>query len=149
MRAPFVMVLAVTCVSTACREQPTPPTVPPPTYETRFTVANDGEQLISIGYYVILDDTLADTTLRHAGRFAQPLATASERSLPGPRCHLGCLVDMRVDLFGQRRSFRLPTQRIETPRDTLFQFRWPGDTTIATEVPYAGDDPYCLSGPTC
>jgi len=148
MRAAFVVLLAATSVLTACREQVPPPAVPPPTYATRFTVANDGEPLISIGYYVILDDTLADTTLRHGARFAQPLAAASERSLPGPRCHLGCLVDMRVDLYGQRRSFRLVT-RIETPADTLFQFRWPGDTTIATEVPYAGDDPYCLSGPTC
>ncbi|MBK8003490.1 MAG: hypothetical protein IPK12_05970 [Gemmatimonadetes bacterium] len=120
----------------ACEEN-APPAPPPPTYPTRYVLANGGDSSVVMGYRASLTDTLADTVLQHGALWVQPIAPGAIREDAGPACHLGCEVTLRVDLLWQERSFRVVHQ-LATSGDTVIRFEWPGDTVLADEVPYGG-----------
>jgi hypothetical protein len=134
-----------TLLLVACQEPSAGPALLP-SHATRFQLINGSDAAAIMGFCVALTDPVTDTTIRDGALWVQPIAPADDRQHSGPRCHLGCLVNLRVDLFLQRRSYRLG-HRLDTPADTLVRFEWPRDTMLATEVPYAGDGVYCATDP--
>jgi hypothetical protein len=134
-----------TLLLAACKEQGAVAPLPP-SHATRFQIRNGSDAAVITGFCVALTDTVSGTTMRDGALWVQPIGPAEDREHLGPRCHLGCLFNLRVDLFLQRRSFRL-AHRLDTPADTLVYFEWPRDTMLATEIRYAGDGPYCATDP--